>query len=215
VADGLVLLNESDGQDFNQIRDLIGGTIPKGRRLPRNIKIQQCTDIYLAKTPDDGIPALSRGADTGTGDGDPPVPGSAVCTIYKQIIPTNSQQVEMVPAGMTKLVYNLSLGSIRGQSWIEVKKTKYGLWFANAISTQRRWAYTTEDLAASTLAAPTYTSFQIKKMNFGTGVFSNDGSPEDGIHAWAHEIPNNTLCRVEFDEEFGRWSIYAVNCEAD
>lgn len=95
------------------------------------------TEIYVAYTPESGIPGLDVN-DTGTALDD--VPGMAECDIYKfkNYDPdgTGTELEEnwyLVPAGFKKRVFNVGTGTIDGGQWVPVAKEKFGQWLATAI----------------------------------------------------------------------------------
>lgn len=84
-------------------------------------------EIYLARTPDTGIPALTEA----TGVSNQDTPGSATCYIYK--ISTNGQTGESTISAVDQVrrkVFNVSHEDIGGNRWIVVVKDKFGAWFA-------------------------------------------------------------------------------------
>ncbi len=95
----------------------------KDQRGNRPIQAEQSDtifppEVYFAKpTSASGIPGLAEGNE----------PGSEECDIYKL---DNSDPPALVDAGFNKeIVYNISEAAI-AQDWIEVRRTKYGSWFA-------------------------------------------------------------------------------------
>ena len=112
------------GTDFGQVRTAEGdeGYLPP--------------EVYVARTPTGGIPALSQGTDTGT-DGtalDDDVPGSAECRIYR-VLGTGSS-ARLVYAGLTKWVYNLNGADLAGDTWVKVSRDKFGTWLVDTIGLQ-------------------------------------------------------------------------------
>lgn len=92
-------------------------------------------EIYIVKTPTDGIPAMSKtGYGTGSGtseyffEGD--LPGSAECQVYK--IDTDSGALVEVD-GLTKTVYNINYTKIRGRTFVTINRDKYGVWIPDGI----------------------------------------------------------------------------------
>ncbi len=77
---------------------------------PEPISAFQSPDVYIAKTPDGGIPAR---------DGD--TPGNAECDLYR------IQDGELSSMGITRKIYNLSLAIIEDE-YISVMRTKGGAW---------------------------------------------------------------------------------------
>ena len=83
-------------------------------------------DVYIALPPSGGIPALTRAAGTSAGDGDKP--GSAICNIYRIDYTVDPEVLEPVD-GLDATVFNLSTTAV-DEDWIEVKRTKFGIWLA-------------------------------------------------------------------------------------
>ena len=78
----------------------------------------QAPEVYIAKTPEGGIPAM----EPGTG-GDPDAPGSADCTVYRVV---NEELIAV--DGLTRKIYNLSENDIEGNIYITVSRDKFGIW---------------------------------------------------------------------------------------
>jgi hypothetical protein len=83
-------------------------------------------DVYITRTPTNGIPGLTEL--TGTG---PDEPGHADCQIWKIEQNYSAQRFTLVKIpGLTKKVFNLSIPDIPGDAWVPVIKTKGGAWIA-------------------------------------------------------------------------------------
>ncbi len=95
----------------------------------------QSPEIYIARVPTGGIPALSEGPGTGSGSGTGPleiaddIPGEAECNIYRLL--TNDAGVPRLEGidGLTRIVYNLCTVDIDEYQWVLVVKDKFGSWF--------------------------------------------------------------------------------------
>lgn len=92
-------------------------------------------EVYIALTPNAGIPAISgepgtgthvSKAESGTGTGFRDFPGSAVCKLYR----IQDSDSEMVPIGISVTVYNISDTALVGGRWILVSRDKAGCWIA-------------------------------------------------------------------------------------
>lgn len=77
------------------------------------------TDCYIAKLPDDGIPARS-----GT------VPGYASCEIWKIVDDSSSYSLENT--GVEAIVFNLAEETLVG-NYVPVTRDKFGSWIAGSI----------------------------------------------------------------------------------
>lgn len=91
--------------------------------LPEEVRNHNSTDCYVAKLPDDGIPALSYNGGINSG------PGYADCDIYK-IIEDSSSYV-LIEAGFQEKVFNISDSAITG-NYAKITRDKYGMWIVGA-----------------------------------------------------------------------------------
>lgn len=96
------------------------------------LRSPQTPDVYLAKVPPGGIPALSQTETTGTGTDQPldDVPGSVECEIYQ--LDTSSDTPSFGRVGeLTYIVRNLSPSAISADTrpWVLVVRDKFGEWF--------------------------------------------------------------------------------------
>jgi hypothetical protein len=95
----------------------------------------QAPEVYLVRTPAAGIPALSAGANVGTGPLAPSddVPGSALCGVYR-LLRTGSgvASVMSVNGSWTNpkkiTVYNFLPVAIPGNQWVTAIRDKFGYW---------------------------------------------------------------------------------------
>jgi hypothetical protein len=97
-------------------------------------------DVYVARTPGTGIPALRMDLDTGTGT--LPVgtasafqgntPGSAECNIYRALY--TSTTPNLMPIGITRTVLNLSTTAVGGNDWVLVIRDKFGQWYVTDVA---------------------------------------------------------------------------------
>ncbi len=111
-------------------------TVSYTQRRPRHhVEDAKSSDIYVARTPADGIPALVPGLSTGTGSAAAMegIPGHAECAVYRiresTCTGTNAScypSIESVEA--EKTVWNLSLEDVPGDQWIIIGKDKSGKW---------------------------------------------------------------------------------------
>jgi len=110
-------------EDHRLLKDMIndrkGGRVNSPSRSSQLFSEQdanhQAPEVYIAKTPVDGIPARST-----------TTPGSAECNIYR-IVDDNLEEV----SSFTHVVYNLKESDIAGDEYISVKRDKYGTWLAD------------------------------------------------------------------------------------
>lgn len=92
----------------------------------------QAPDVYLAKVPPSGIPALSQTETTGTGTDQPldDVPGAAECEIYQFDVTAATPAFGRV-GDLTYWVRNLSTTALSADStpWVLVIRDKFGEWY--------------------------------------------------------------------------------------
>lgn len=86
----------------------------------------EASQLYVARTPEDGIPGVITN-DIGTASDDEP--GEATCEIY-QVMRYQNPIVLAATAANDRLVYNISTEAIPGDSWIIVAKDAFGTWVA-------------------------------------------------------------------------------------
>lgn len=87
----------------------------------------ESSQVYVARTPTDGIPAVDLNTGTSLDD----EPGEAECDIYQ--ISRYSNPVTISPtAANDRLVYNVSTSPIPGDTWIVIAKDAFGAWIALA-----------------------------------------------------------------------------------
>lgn len=87
-------------------------------------------ESYLARTPEGGIPALSVGDITGTGDDAPydDIPGEAECDIYRLLKVDGVNELTKTLISVT--VYNFSQLRVPGSDWVIVTKDPWGTYYA-------------------------------------------------------------------------------------
>lgn len=86
-------------------------------------------EVYIARTPPGGIPALAE--ETGTANQD--FPGSAECPIWRTLYDQATASPRMAYAGFTREVLNLSHEAIGGGRWVICWRDKFGAWFTAGI----------------------------------------------------------------------------------
>jgi hypothetical protein len=78
-------------------------------------------DVYVALTPAGGVPGRVGG-----------VPGSADCTLYR-LLPDASGVLTLADVGLpAKTVYNLADAAIGGAEYVEIRRDKWGSWWAGS-----------------------------------------------------------------------------------
>ncbi len=146
MADGFLLTPRD--------RELINEILAEHRRRVERNKVRNLPpdeldtpEHYIALTPDDGIPALEPGEEgsenTGTGMGSivvpspsRAIPGSAECRIFRLVREAGQGDEEFAyleeVEQFSKVVYNLSLTAVAGDTWVHIIREKYGPWWALA-----------------------------------------------------------------------------------
>lgn len=139
MADEVVLgLTESDRNVLLNLIEENRQRYRSGRTKHDPPDVGNAPDVYIARTPDGGIPALNveipaPSIITGTGTDIYDEPGSATCTIYAMRSPVyGTGPDELRSAGFTRTVYNLSTSAIPANTWVTVWRDKFGRWFAMA-----------------------------------------------------------------------------------
>lgn len=96
-------------------------------------EMYQAPEVYIAKTPPGGIPALSQATATGTGTGTDTTdtPGYANCDIYRIQLYGDVPELEPV-GGLFRRVYNVAGDLVPGNQWIVVVRDKFGSWLVVA-----------------------------------------------------------------------------------
>lgn len=128
MADAVYGLAESD---VAILREIVAWwrKSPKNRAGSHDIEpeVGQAPEVYVARTPTAGIPALV--AEVGTGVNDEP--GYADCVIYQLI-----SGLLQATSG-TKRIYNLG-AEVAGDAWIFVIRDKWGKWWVLEGETEER-----------------------------------------------------------------------------
>lgn len=144
MADEAYYLGREDREKFLALwRDYTSRRAPQPRHPDR--KLPQTPEVYVARTPPGGIPALDA---QGTGTSDDDSPGSATCDLYRIVQDfgagtgtADDGPPSLRPTGRTKLVYNLSEAAVDGDAWVLVVRDKFGNWVASggAGGDDHRW----------------------------------------------------------------------------
>lgn len=135
MADTLYLLTDRQVSLLQELLDEHRGRIRNtvGRpHVPR--EDYGAPDVYIARVPSGGIPALSPVAGTSLAD----EPGSALCDIYRVLelspaytgtgsLANRQWYLVKVPTNQRR-VFNLTTSSVSGDQWIIVERDKFGAW---------------------------------------------------------------------------------------
>lgn len=124
------VLSENDATILKAVIDRERNLVQSTRnRAAVNPKNDPTVETYLARTPQNGLPAMSAGAMLGTSSAQSldDVPGSANCSVF--------QTVDGVPlsAGFTVTVYNYSLSKVPPGLWMIIGRDKFGTWYPTHI----------------------------------------------------------------------------------
>ena len=127
----------------------------------------QAPEVYIAITPEDGIPGLTFGEGTGTGTGgDSYTPGSAECNIY-QIVGGI-----LVYAGFSKIIYNLSVDAIPRRTAVETSRDKFGEWLISGMGSDIVGVTLTGDLSSTGTSTDEVACIVRSDWDPGTETFS-------------------------------------------
>lgn len=118
--------------DLRALRDLAQrvsqGRVNTDQRVQEDSLVHQesqAPDVYIARIPTDGIPALIL-ADGSTGSEDEI--GTAECAIYRVEIDEDGKSRPRETRVPDKLIHNVSQTDIPGDTWAIVQRDKYGKW---------------------------------------------------------------------------------------
>jgi len=134
MAETAYLLSERDRDDLAEMLAEWRGQSENSSRRPHVPRQRRTSaDVYLAKVPPSGIPALSQSGTTGTGTDNPldDVPGYAECEVFA-LDKFNPTAPSFGRVGqLTQWVYNLSPRAIEANEtpWVTIHKDKFGEWF--------------------------------------------------------------------------------------
>lgn len=124
------ILSQADVALLKQVVHHFKNTPLNPRNRPHFDDEPVTQDIYLARTPNSGIPALVRSADAAHHD----LPGSALCDIYHLTTVSDVTAIYSIPL-FRKRVWNIADVAIGGNKWIVVNRTRAGYWLAQALNT--------------------------------------------------------------------------------
>ncbi len=138
MAKGFIL-NEADRDALEAMLEEFRGRRlnTTGRPRPGEDLIIQAPEVYAAKAPEAGIPALTFSVGPGeTGTGSDSVntavitPGSAECEVYRLLDSAGTDgSVFLESADFTRTVYNLSTERAPGNAWALIARDKFGSWW--------------------------------------------------------------------------------------
>jgi hypothetical protein len=124
MADALLALSDAGRRVLKEVID-------REMRKPQNSEPNRSkeypvhtSEIYIAKVPSGGIPAMEIERGVGTND-DVYTPGEADCEIYK--VDNLKNPPKLIKAGFSRKVYNVSSSSIATE-FLLVSRDKYGKW---------------------------------------------------------------------------------------
>lgn len=212
----LITLSPSD---VRVIKDLA----EKVRKLPQNNPLlttqdrpQGSPEVYIAKVPSDGIPALTLVGEAGTAGGNDQ-PGQADCDIYRIDISVDPPELIGVD-GLNKTVYNVYQNDIV-EPYVVIARSKFGRWLALPSGAVTEVVYLRNN-----------TSYDYSK---GDGVYFADQeytipgeesdfltaaktfvaqTVDDGSNSSNDIDPENMTDQSEF-RLFGQWGILLEDCD--
>lgn len=88
--------------------------------------MHQAPEVYVARVPSSGIPALTWEAGAGILD----TPGSTTCALYK-LHRGGPLTGQLVPIQVNAAVHNLSTDAVPADTWCLVERDKFGTWWVS------------------------------------------------------------------------------------
>lgn len=145
-------------------------------------------EVYVAKAPAGGIPAITDGSGTGTGTGTggtASLPGSADCLVYRVLRRSSGVRYLAPVKGLYRTVCNLLGAAVGGYEWVLVVRDKWGTWFlTEAPAEQSAQTYVCLSPAGG---IPAMASSEGTGSSFGTGTGSSGGD---------YTTPGAAVCTV-------------------
>ncbi len=93
----------------------------------------QAPEVYIARSPSGGIPAMVEEPNQGTGTTPIEFPGSATCNIYR-LLRTGTADPSLNQIPIVELVYNLGSVDVPEDTWVKVTRDKFGSWLVDTAS---------------------------------------------------------------------------------
>lgn len=180
-------LSEPDREKFLQMwRDFVSRRGPQQRQ--DTTKPPQAPEVYVARTPTAGIPALGvEGTGTSTDD----VPGSADCPIYQLVdAPGTAEDAFLSKVGQVEhTVYNVGEEDVPGDRWVVIIRDKFGKWLVvgNEGSGGDRWRF----------VKPTSENVDANGMYPGRVQDWNGSGYVDGDYCWIKLASGETVISGE------------------
>lgn len=147
-------LNRPDREKLRLLWDDFSKRSAASRESGRD-ELPQAPDVYVTRTPADGIPANDT---VGSGTSADDIPGYGTCKVYQLIDPPGTGTAEdevpylMRVSQKTLTVYNVSDEDIAGDIWCIVIRDKYGRWIAvPPVKENGVWVYVTSNTSTGGL----------------------------------------------------------------
>lgn len=133
MAEELYYLSRGDRDLLIALKEDLATRRKEALRHPTR-DLPQAPEVYVARAPAGGIPALSV---IGTGTGDEP--GHALCDVYRiaQSFGAGTGTADDGPPKMVRVnplqryVYNFTTADIAAHSWLVLVRDKFGLWIVS------------------------------------------------------------------------------------
>lgn len=124
MAEPKYVLGEQDVEELRLIVQAFKSKDLSKNKTPFSDQEHQGPEVYVARTPPEGIPAITTNAS------DEDVPGEADCEVY-EIAEIEEGSFTLQPVNETSFtIYNISTAAIAGDTWISVLRDKFGHWIA-------------------------------------------------------------------------------------
>lgn len=122
-------------EELDLLRQMAADYRKERRFQPRFTEDQddQATEVHVAKTPADGIPARTLLEDGGA------EPGYADCNVYRVVTDSEGNPILSEVYRLEKRVYNVSSTAIAPDTWVAVHKDKWGIWLVSTPGVSGFW----------------------------------------------------------------------------
>lgn len=136
-----IVLTENDAKILRELISREKQKIPNHKKQYGLEEDITAPEVYIAKTPPEGIAGVNDGVGTAS--------DSAECAVYQLL-----DDLTIEDTGLVQDVYNLSSSNILGDVWVLISRDKYGSWIATSFSRtdSTQWV-TIEDLTTVTTSA--------------------------------------------------------------
>lgn len=130
MASKVLSLSEEDAEILRRIiREIKQNPRPQSRYREER-EIGQSPEVYVARTPPGGIPAIFDYPGTAAD-----IPGSAECDVYRATVVDGVRRLFEV-TGLTRIVHSLSYTAVPGNIYVKIERDKFGVWWVSSTPAQ-------------------------------------------------------------------------------